>query len=87
MVVDSSCHASSFETSRGDTNSNSTPSISSVAPPAASTFWTQSEAGPYIKMSQTRHRTHRAHNRHYVFLVVPGHGPLVTRLTGYLTLD
>ncbi len=27
-----------------------------------------------------------AHNRHYAFFVVPGHGVLVTRLTGYLTL-
>ena len=27
-----------------------------------------------------------AHNRHYAFLVVPGHGLLVTRLTGCLTV-
>ena len=50
VVRDNNCHASSFETSLGDNKSNSSPSISSVAAPAANTFWTQSESEPYIKM-------------------------------------
>ena len=43
------------------------------------------EEGYTLPGMTNRLRLPPAHNKHYAFLVVPGHGLLVTRLTGWLT--